>query len=177
MIKYMGKLGTGDKPKFDLITASKTKKYKIITAVVLIFGLLFLGLGLLLKGAVTQTVIPNNLEISELSGLTQKNGEYFCDISIDQTFIINTGTLSGRALAEPITFTLLDGADLFLSVYDATNDHLITEAYYPGLFYLHIKRNAPAYINRQGEQVEPTGKLRITCGSFEEVINFTFKKI
>ena len=107
MIKYMGKLGTGDKPKFDLITASKTKKYKIITAVVLIFGLLFLGLGLLLKGAVTQTVIPNNLEISELSGLTQKNGEYFCDISIDQTFIINTGTATAEDIKELIEFITL----------------------------------------------------------------------
>ena len=177
MINYMGKFASGDKPKFDLITASKTRKYKIVTSVVLILGLIFLGLGLLLKGGVTQAVIPNSLEISELSGLTQKNGELLCDISIDQSFIVNTGTVDGRALVEPITFTLMDGAEKFLVVCDATNTYQVSQDYYPGLYHLRIRSNAPEYINQNGSLVRPTGKLRITCGSYMKEITFTYYQV
>ena len=177
MIDYMGKFASGDKPKFDLITASKTRKYKIVTAVVLIFGLIFLGLGLLLKGGVTQTTIPNSLDVSELSGLTQKNGELLCDISIDQSFIIKTGTIEGRALVEPIKFTLMDGAEQFLIVCDETNTYQINQGYYPGLYHLRIRSYTPEFINRNGNLVRPSGKLRITCGSYMKEITFTYYKI
>ena len=175
MINHMGNFATGDKPKFDLVTASKTKKYKVITAVILILGLLLLGGGLLMKGLNTKTVVPNTLEINELSGLTNKNGQLTCNISIDQPFLINTGTVDGRALVEPITFTFLDGASQFLVVRDQNNSRQITKSYYPGLFYFGIRANAPEYvINAGGESVNPTGKVRITCGSFMKEIVFTY---
>ena len=84
---------TGEKPKFDLITASKTKKYKIITAVVLIIGVLLLALGLLLRSTLTSAVTPNALTIvdgtlSNLEGTGPTN--YNCTISIDQTFVLTT---------------------------------------------------------------------------------------
>ena len=172
---------TGDKPKFDLITASKSKKYKIITVVVLILGVLLLGGGLLMKGFNTATVVPNTLEIvkSEFSGLTTTNGELTCDISIDQPFILKTGTDSDRALATPIIFTLLNGAEKFLKVCDATNSQQITKSYYPGLFYLSILDNAPAYVTNpeNGEPMRPEGILRITCGSFMQEIKLTYYQV
>ena len=170
----MGKIVSGDKPKFDLITASKSKKYKIITAVVLIIGLLLLGGGLLMKNMITSAVIPNTLQISELSGMSSKNSQLVCDISIDQSFMIKTGTTEERALVQPIIFTLLDGAENFLEVRDVTNTYQINESYYSGLFYLHIREDAPAYVTVEDKQIKPTGKLRITCGSFMKEITFTY---
>lgn len=171
---------TGDKPKFDLITASKSKKYKIITVVVLILGVLLLGGGLLMKGFNTATVVPNTLEIvkSEFSGLTVTNGELTCDISIDQPFILKTGTDSDRALATPITFTLLNGAEKFLKVCDSELEQ-ITESRFPGLFYLSILDNAPAYVTNpeNGEPMRPEGILRITCGSFMQEVKLTYYQV
>ena len=178
MINYMGKFATGDKPKFDLVTASKTKKYKIITAGVLILGLLLLGGGLLMKNLTTKTVIPNALEITELSGLTSKNGQLTCDISVDQPMLIGTGTVEGRALTEPITFTFLNGASKFLTVRDSTNTSQITKTYYPGLYYLSIRADAPEFVtNEVGDDVRPSGTLRIQCGSYIKDIVFTYYKV
>jgi len=173
---------TGDKPKFDLVTASKTKKYRIITAVVLVIGVLLLIGGLLMKGLNTTTVVANSLEINELSGLTKKNdnniGGLYCDISVDQPFLINTGTVNGRALSEPITFSLMGGAEQFLMVCDASNTYQINKSYYPGMFYLTIRDDAPTFVyNEIGEAVNPTGKLRISCGSYVKEINFTYYPI
>ena len=92
----MGKFTTGEKPKFDLITASKTKKYKIITAVILVVGLLMLGGGLLFRGLVTSAVAPNSLQIDMLSNLQGHN----CTISKNQLFCLSTGTVEGRALSQ-----------------------------------------------------------------------------
>ncbi len=162
---------TTDKPKFDLITASRSKKYRIITAVVLIFGLLFMGLGLLLRGFVTGTVTPNDLQISELSGLN--HGNYRCNISTDQSFILRTGTAMDQALSTPITFKIYDGAEQFLEIQDI-NHNTITQAYYPGMFYLHIRPNSPEFTNTNDR---PEGKLLISCGSYYKEITFTYYKV
>lgn len=169
----MGTSTTGDKPKFDLITASRTKKYRIITVVFLIIGLLFLISGLLLQGFVTKAIAPNDLQISELSGLTEN---YTCDISIDQPFIVRTGTVMDKALSDPITFKFYDGAEQFLEVQDL-NHNYTTESHFPGLFYLHVKTSCPEFVkNAQGIDVRPTGKLRISCGSYVKIITFTYVK-
>lgn len=159
----MGKNATGEKPKFDLITASKTKKYKIITGVILGLGVLILAISLLMKSLVTQAVVPNSLNIENLSNLQGNH----CIISNDQCFTLSTGTTPGRALADPIKFTLLDGADAFLEVRDDTDRNAINTSYYNGLFYLHIRENAPTWVENSsdGTLVRPTGILRITCGS------------
>lgn len=172
----MGKFSTGDKPKFDWITASKTKKYKIITAVVLAFGVLLLAGGLLLKNFVTSAVTPNALKIENLSNLQGKGPlGYHCVISTNQTFMLNTGTVSGRPLANPITFTLLDGAENFLEVWDSTDSYAINSSHYSGLFNLHIKADAPAYVtNTLGVTERPTGTLQINCGSYILQIEFTY---
>ncbi len=175
----MGNFSTGDKPKFDLITASKTKKYKIITAVVLILGVLFLLGGLLLRSFITSTDIPNSLTISNLSNLTGKGPiDYKCTIPNNQPFILNTGTLDGHPLTEPIVFTLEDGAEDFLEVWNSNETKRITRSYYSGLFYLHIKADAPKSVpNNNGDMVSPTGTLKISCGSFVIKILFTYAAI
>ena len=164
----MGKHATGEKQKFDLVTASKTKKYKIITGVILGIGVVLLLLSLLLKGSVTQAVVPNTLMINNLSNLkgTGPTG-YTCVISQNETFTLSTGTTQGRALATPIKFTLLNGAKDFLEIQDSS--------YYDGLFTLRIRNNAPAFVeNDFGQMVRPTGTLRITCGSYVIQIQFTY---
>lgn len=172
----MGINTAGDKPKFDLITASRSKKYRIITAVVLILGLLLLGGGFLLRSFVTEAVAPNDLQISELSGLRKEQGRDVCDISTDQTFIIRTGTVMSRALADPITFTIYDGAEQFLEVWDL-NKQVINEAHFPGMFYLHVRTNCPEYIKDEfGNDVRPSGKILITCGSYAKEITVTYYK-
>ncbi len=175
----MGNFSTGDKPKFDLITASKTKKYKIITAVVLILGVLFLLGGLLLRSFITSTDVPNSLTISNLSNLTGKGPiDYKCTIPNNQSFVLNTGTLDGHPLTEPIRFTLEDGAETFLEVWNANETKQISSSYYSGLFYLHIKDTAPKLVeNENGEMVKPTGTLKISCGSFVLKIQFTYEAI
>ncbi len=171
---------TGEKPKFDLITASKTKKYKIITAVVLIIGVLLLALGLLLRSTLTSAVTPNALTIvdgtlSNLEGTGPTN--YNCTISIDQTFVLTTGTPQNRALANPIIFTLDNDAKQFLEIRDKTNTTTIGKAYYQGMFYLHLRDNVPEYVEKNGEQVRPSGYLTITCGSKILRIKFTYRKV
>ncbi|MCM1404674.1 MAG: hypothetical protein NC133_04235 [Prevotella sp.] len=172
----MGKNTTGEKPKFDLITASKTKKYKIITGVILGLGILILGVSLLLKNLVTSAVVPNNLAINHLSNLTGTGPvNYTCTISQTEIFTLTTGTTAGRALANPIKFTLLDGAADFLEVRDATDSYAIDTSYYNGLFTLHIRDTAPAsVVNAAGDTVRPTGTLQINCGSFVLRIKFTY---
>ena len=165
---------TGDKPKFDLVTASKTKKYKVITAVVLIFGLLFLGGGLLMRGLVTSAVAPNSLQISQLTNLQGSS----CVISQDELFCLSTGTLEGRALSQPIIFELSNGAEDFVEVWNDKMTQPIMTSNYPGMFYLHIKDDAPEFIeDNQGNKMLPTGKLTIRCGSYAIQIDLTFKKI
>ena len=177
----MGKFATGDKPKFDLITASKTKKYKIITAVILILGVVCLLGGILLRSFVTSTDTANILSITDLSGLedTQKAEDadcnYQCEISTNQMFVLNTGTLDGHALSQPIVFTLDENAKQFLEVWNANETHQIPDSHYPGRFYLHIKDNAPKFVQgADGTMVNPTGKLTISCGSFVIRIKFIY---
>ncbi len=164
----MGKFSTGEKPKFDLITASKTKKYKIITGVILGLGVVILAVSLLLKSMVTQAVIPNTLMINNLSNLNGTGPlNYTCTISQDETFTLSTGTTEGRALVDPIKFTLFDGAETFLDIQE--------KSYYDGLFTLYIRDDAPALVeNENGDMVRPSGKLRITCGSYVLEITFTY---
>ncbi len=171
----MGKNTTGEKPKFDLITASKTKKYKIITGVILGLGILILAISLLMKSMVTQAVVPNSLNIGDLSGLRGNQ----CIISNDQSFILSTGTTPGRALADPIKFSLLDGADAFVEVRDSADRNAISTSYYNGIFYLHIRENAPAWVENSsdGTKVRPTGTLRITCGSYLLEIHLEYHAI
>ena len=166
----MGKNANKDKPKFDLITASKTRKYKVIVAVVLVLGVLLLGGGLLMRMMVTPAVTPNGLEIDSLSGLRQKNGLNVCTISIDQTFVVSVGRDMDAPLVNPITFTLDENAKQFMEVWDIADQKPITEAYYAGVFQIHIKDNAPTEIN--GKQ--PTGNLTIRCGSYAYSIDFTY---
>lgn len=170
----MGKLSTGEKPKFDLITASKTKKYKIITAVILVIGILLLGGGLLMRNFVTAAVTPNNLKIDALSGW--QGGENYV-ISIDESFILSTGNVQGRPLNTPITFELRDGADKFMEVCNAKYNP-VKSSYYAGVFYLHIRDDAPATVdNGFGEMVNPTGTLVICCGSHSLTLRFTYQAV
>ena len=171
----MGKFSTGDKPKFDLIAASKTKKYKIITSIVLVIGILCVAISLLLRSMLTPAILPKSLEIHSLSGLTDAGT---CVISQDQIFNLSTGTPQDRALSQPIQFILDAGASSFLEVYDKTNSYPINSANYQGMFYLHIKNNAPEYVKDQNNQdVRPSGKLTIKCGAKILQITFTYHKI
>ena len=177
----MGKSTTGEKPKFDWITASKTKKYKIITAVVLVIGVLLLGGGILLRGLLTAAVTPNGLTImnGSLSGLdgTGPVG-YKCTISQDESFVLSTSTLQDRALANPIVFTLDADAQTFLAIYDTKNSYEIGSSNYQGLFWLHIRDNAPEWVtDAAGRQVRPSGNLKITCGSKTLMIKITYHKV
>ena len=177
----MVKLTTEEKAKFDLITASKTKKYKIISAVVLVIGVMLLGVSLLLRSMLTSAVTPNALTITDksLSGLDGTGPtNYTCTISQDETFILSTSTPQDRALANPITFTLDDDTKLFLEVREKSNTRAISTSNYQGLFYLHIRDNAPEYITEGlDEKVRPSGYLTITCGSKVLRIKFTYHKI
>ena len=170
----MGKSTTGEKPKFDLITASKTKKYKIITAVVLLIGILILGGGWLMRGMVTSSVTPNDLSIVEGTLSNLNAGE--CIIAQDESFVISTGTLAGRPLSDPIVFTLDNGARQFVEIWDS-NFRPVETSHYAGLFWLHIKDNAPTEVaDIYGEMVPPSGNLIITCGNFVKKIKLTYKK-
>ena len=127
----MGKLTTGEKPKFDLITASKTKKYKIISAVVLVIGILLLGTSILLHSMLSSAVTPNALTIMDksLSGLNGKGPiNYTCTISQDEPFVLTTGTPQDRGLANPILFEIDDDAKTFLEVRDKDNQNKINRA-------------------------------------------------
>lgn len=163
----MGNNTAGEKPKFDLITASKSKKYKIITAVVLIIGVLLLGGGLLMRSFVTSAVAPNNLKLSNLSG--RQSGENYI-ITKDEPFFLSTGNFADRALTTPITFTLMDGAEDFLEVCNADMNP-ITRSYYAGQFWLHVLDDAPV-TDQNG--IRPTGTLVITCGSHTVIVRFTY---
>ena len=89
-----------------------------------------------------------------------------CEIAQDQLFTISTSTPTEKALATPITFILDEDAQQFVEVRDQSDTRTITKANYQGLFYLHIKENAPAYIgDGRTDQDRPTGYLRIECGS------------
>lgn len=166
----------GEKPKFDLITASKTKKYKIITGVVLGVGILLLALSLLFRSMLTAAVTPNSLTFMDgtLSGLSGTGPTNFtCEISIDQNFVLSTGTPQGRALANPITFTLDQNARTFLEVREKTGSYAISRSNYQGMFYLHIREDAPEYING----LRPSGDLTIRCGSKVLKVTFTYVKV
>lgn len=173
----MGKSATGEKQKFDWITASKTKKYKIITAVVLVIGVLFLGLSLIMRNLQTSAVVPNSLTImdSTLSGYDAKSNSY--KISQDETIVLSTGTVEGRALTTPIRFELDSAAAKFLEVRDNTNEDRITSSHYAGLFYLHILDDAPGPEETDDGFQYPQGTLTITCGSYLLEIKFTYYKI
>lgn len=176
----MGKFATGEKPKFDLINASKTKKYKIIFGVILTVGILMLITGFVLRGTLTQAVTPNSLTIQNLSNLSGSGPvDYQCMISQDELFTLSTGTKQQDALANPITFDLDDNAQKFVEVREKTNSYAITTARYQGLFYLHIKDDAPEYIGGgRTDQDRPTGYLTIKCGSRVLRIALTyFKKV
>ncbi len=168
----MGKFATGEKPKFDLITASKTKKYKIITAVVLVIGVLLLGLSILMYNMLTVAVAPNNLFVDNLSNYSRNLGT--CTISQDESFTITTGNPIDRALIDPIIFELDADAAVFLQIYDQTNTHEISSSRYQGLFYLHIRKDAPTTVEKNGITVEPSGILKIKCGIHITQINITY---
>lgn len=174
----MGKFATGDKPKFDLITASKTKKYKIIFGIILAVGILMLIFGLVLRSTLTQAVTPNSLSINHLSNLDGSGPlGYQCIISQDESFTIATGTPSEKPLANPITFILDDDAKRFVEVYDKSNTNSINTARYQGLFYLHVLDDAPEYIgDGRTDQDRPTGYLVIRCGSRVLKIKLTYYK-
>ena len=180
MYEIMGKLGTSEKPKFDLITASKTKKYKIITAVVLVLGVLLLVGGILLRYTLTSAVTPNALSIMEksLSGLSGTGPtNYTCTISQDECFVLSTTTPQDRALANPIKFNFDDNIKPYIEVRDKSNSYAISSSHYQGKFYLHVSDNAPEFVqNTYGEQVRPTGYLTITCGSKVLRIKLTYHK-
>lgn len=146
-------MGTWEKQKFDLITASKTKKYKIITAVVLVLGVLMLVGGILLHGSLTSAVTPNDLRVvpQTLSGY---DGET-CTLSQDETFVLSTGTLQNRPLTEAIKFKLDEDAQKFLVIQNHKNQ-TITSSNYQGLFRFHITN--PDVDNQ-------SGKVRITCAN------------
>ena len=170
----MGKLASGEKQKFDLVTASKTKKYKIIVAVVLVIGVLFLAGGLLMRSMLTSAVTPNALTImdgtlSNLDGTAPT--DYICTVSQDESFVLSTSTPQDRALANPITFTLYDGAETFLEV-------AISSSNYQGMFWLHIRDDVPEYVeDSAGNQVRPSGYLRIACGSKVLRLKITYHKV
>lgn len=164
----MGKNATGDKPKFDFITASKTKKYKIIFGVILVLGILLLIGGFLLRSTLTKAVTPNSLNLDFLSNLNSNKTE--CIISQDQCFRITTGTPTDRALANPIIFDLDENAQQFVEVRDKSNTTTFADnqTYYPGLFWLHIQTDVdiPEYIgDGHTDQDRPSGYLTIKCGS------------
>lgn len=175
----MGKFAAGEKPKFDLITASKTKKYKIITAVILVIGVLFLAGGLLLRMTITAAVTPNALTIGHLSNLSG-NGpiNYTCIISQDETFVLTTSTPQDRALANPITFELDNDAKSFLEIRDKTDTVPINTSHYQGRFWLHIRDGVPEFIgDGTSEADRPHGTLTIRCGSRVLQIKFIYYKI
>ena len=163
MYEKMGKMTTGEKPKFDLIAASKTKKYKIIFGVVLALGILLFVGGIILHSTLTQAVTPNSLSIQFLSGLD--NSE--CIISQDEGFALYTGTETNRPLANPIIFELDQDAQQFVEIRDKKNESKIDSYRYQGLFYLHV---LPSAIDNA------TGKLKIHCGSKSLLIKLTYKK-
>ena len=177
----MGKLASGEKQKFDLVTASKTKKYKIIVAVVLVIGVLFLAGGLLMRSMLTSAVTPNALTImdgtlSNLDGTAPT--DYICTVSQDESFVLSTSTPQDRALANPITFTLYDGAETFLEVRDISDSYAISSSNYQGMFWLHIRDDVPEYVeDSAGNQVRPSGYLRITCGSKVLRLKITYHKV
>ena len=176
----MGKFATGERPKFDWITTSKTKKYKIISSVVLVLGVLLLVGGLLLRMTLTAAVTPNSLTIangtlSNLDGTGPTN--YTCTISQDESFVLTTSTPQDRALANPITFIFDDDIRPFIEVRDKTDTYTVNKAYYQGLFYLHIRDNTPEYItDKNGVTVRPNGYLTIRCGSKVLRIKLTYHK-
>lgn len=182
----MGKIFDGEKPKFDLITASKTKKYKIISGVILGLGVLLLLIGLLMYNLVTAAVTPNALTIvdkslSGLDGTAPMN--YICTISKDEPFMLSTSTALDRPLANPIKFELDDNAKKFLEVRAKEDGPAVDEYYYQGLFYLHIKDTANDNLDTDGyiisndeEKVRPTGYLTVRCGSRALRIKFTYHK-
>lgn len=175
MFEHMGKNATGEKTKFDLITASKTKKYKIVTAVILVLGVLLMGGGFLLRSLNTSAVTPNNLTITELSGLDGTERYYTCTISIDSPFVLTTGTPKDHPLANPITFTLDADAQSFLQVCDK-NYRVINSYNYQGQFYLHIRTDitVPEFLDN-GER--PTGTLTIRCGTHVIIIKITYHHV
>ena len=183
----MGNEFDGDKPKFDLVTASKTKKYKIIAGVILGLGILLLLGGILMRTLVTSAVTPNALTIVEkslsgLEGTTNAPMDYTCTISQDESFMLSTSTALDRPLANPIKFELDNDAKKFLEIQDK-NGATIKEYYYQGLFYLHIKSTANDGLDADGyltsnseEKIRPTGYLTIRCGSRALRIKFTYHK-
>jgi|GEM_PF-3133755 len=177
----MGKTFNGDKPKFDLVTASKTKKYKIITGVILGLGVLLLLGGILMRTLVTSAVTPNALTITNgtLSGLDGTGPmNYVCTISQDETFVLTTSTPIDRPLANAIKFELDENAQTFLEVRDNTDTEKINSSNYQGLFYLHVLDTAPEFIDSDtDEAIRPSGYLTIRCGSRALRIKFTYHKI
>ena len=183
----MGKTFDGDKPKFDWVTTSKTKKYKIITGVILGLGVLLLLGGILMRNLVTSAVTPNALTIMNgtLSGLDGTGPmNYVCTISQDETFVLTTSTPTDRPLANAIKFELDDDAATFLEVRNSTDERAISSSNYQGMFYLHIKDTANDNLNADGyiaanteEDVRPTGYLTIRCGSRALRIKFTYHRI
>lgn len=171
---------TGEKPKFDFIAASKTKKYKITASVILVVGVLCLAISIFLRSTLTSAITPNSLTIvkDSLSGLDGMGPlNYTCTISQDETLRLSTGTPQERALANAITFIIDDDAKAFLEVRDKTNSTKINSSNYQGLFYLHIKDNAPEYVKDNNNQdVRPSGNLTIKCASKVLRIKITYHK-
>ena len=140
------------KGNFDLIATSQKKGYRIAMIVLVVLGLLLIGIGLVSRLTVTQTVMPNKLELVTMPGLDRTNGNYTATIAQDEYFVINTGT-NGQALAQGITFTLDSEAAKFLKP--------IATAYHDGLFQLLLKDDAPD---------QTTGTLTISCGSMPKIV-------
>lgn len=172
----MGKNVTGDKPKFDLITASKTKKYKIIFGIILGLGVLLLIGGIVLRGTLTSAVTPNSLTIEHLSNLDGAAPiNYKCIISQDESFVLSTSTPQDRALINPITFDLDDDAKMFAEIREKTNTTAITQDRYQGMFWIHIRDDAPRFIGtEQTDANRPKGYLTIRCGSRVLRIELTY---
>ena len=153
--------------KFDLIAASKTKRYRIIMIVLIVVGLLFLGLGLLLMATITPTTLASRLDV-EFSGREGANGNYTANISQNTYLNIITGTTIDQALTDPVTFTLDDNAQQFLAVANYAGTEQITAMHYAGYCQL-ILRNPDEIPDDIGE-----GTLIIQCGTRQVRITFTY---
>lgn len=142
----MGKTG------FDLIATSQKKGYRIAMIVVIVLGLVLIGVGLLLRLGITTTVMPNRLTLVSMPGLEGIPGTYQATITQNEYFVVSTGT-NGKALSQPITFTLdADAAQFLQPIPDAYSDKKP--------FQLVIKNNAPTNVK---------GTLIIRCGSMQPI--------
>lgn len=143
------------KTKFDLIAASKRKRYRITWIVLAVVGLLLLGLGFLLMNTVSSTTTPNRLDV-EFSGKDGTRPHYTATISQDTWLRVDVG-VGDQALTDPIEFQYYNGADQLFNP--------LPSAHRAGMFYLTLKDTAVD---------GATGIIIVKCGSQQVRIDFTY---